>query len=1210
MTLSASLLSLSLALLAYFGVYWVGLNGLTLAQGWRRRQPVEPETRARGSVLALVPSHHEGAALIDTVRTLLAQDYAGRVSICVLVEDFEDVSVAALRTVLEGRREEADGRVQWLLDTPERQVRVVATGHRAKHQKLNFAIERFEGDFVAMLDADHRAVSGWLSSALTTLERHGAAGVQCRKLPLGADRLAQAWDALLSHTVFELFNQAAWATFGQVSFTGSTAVFRREVLAGVPFAECITEDTWLTVALTLAGHRIAYDPRVGSLEETTPNVPSFVLRRRRWAAGHTHAFFAHLRSLARSRLPWPQRLQAGLLGQFYLVPLSVNAFFFAQGLYYFFQFTAWVRALLLLLSALVALALTLYLSWRRRTKARDALVCWLAVAPHLSMAGAFFYRLFERETYYFLTSFPYQGSLWAVQGGLFALGLATVVTAWLLLRPTPLRDLLVFVVTSPLVVFFELLSTLLGLSDYALGHSEWSRIDRTNEYARGAVEPALHAQFAVTRERKRGITYVLWAALFALGVALANEVFSVGPCNEERALLWEPLFAARRYAPLLLLEVHKALADGTVAVDVVGKVPAGAQPRALRTFLDGALIDTVSLPASARPSEHHLRFSRPVGWESHLVRMVLSGTGVQCVMDQEIATSVVDASGRELRVNGEPFLVKGMVPTFSAPALGLSAADGYRQLQRVGVNAIRLYHPPTDALLAAARLSQLLIIAQPEQSSWDALDPTSARDRRAYERRWQELGESLDGFPFALMLNVGNELEIDDRRAPTVDAITRMIRTARRAPHQVPTTYSTFATFLDYPVEVLGINMLDSGDTYWREALRALPSSGRPFYASELGGFVAFYERPPTALRQWRLTQQWAALRELHASGAVFYSSNDNWAQAVPPGSFNDPWTPEMPDDRRGFWDERNQPKPELDTLAWLLADVDLEALGARVDPAQETVPVRVQNRRRYALRGVVLTLAGRPWDVGELAPEEARVVDLPLELLRSVPGYPLLEVELAFTSHAGLRGGGRTRLSVPDASAGLVPLSPQVHVRARSATGFLGDAPSGESLELIAPASWASVRVNGVSYASRGERLSVPLPAPMRAVSELEVSFDGQSYAPYTQAARDHEGLVFLRFRLPETHRSDALLLLQGLGATQVFVRWNDGATQAYPAHPYRETLIDLGARTGEVTVRMQRRALEYLRRDLSPTGQAIHIRLSEPVVFSPTQLDVRRGS
>jgi cellulose synthase/poly-beta-1,6-N-acetylglucosamine synthase-like glycosyltransferase len=1216
MTLSGTLLLVAVVALAYFGLYWAGLLGFVLLHGVRRvdTPPAGEASEPQGSVLVLVPSHHEGVALIDTVRTLVAQQYGDAISVCVLVEDFRDASVAALRGVFAGRSTEDEGRIEVLVDEPLRQVRVVATGHRAKHHKLNHAIGRFSSDFVAILDADHRAQPTWIRGALRTLAREDAAAVQCRKRPLGTDRVAQVWDALLSHTVFELFNRAASARAGRVSFTGSTAVFRRDVLAGVRFADCITEDTWLTLTLTLAGARIVYDPQVGSVEETTPNLRSFVLRRRRWAAGHTHAFLAHARALLRGPVPARTRFEAFFLGQFYVVAGAVQVFFAAQGLYDFLQATPAVRGLALLVSAGLGVPLAFHLSWRRGTLRRDAVLCTLAIAPHVSMAGALFFRLFERETFYFLTSFPHQGALWAAQAVLLVGGLGAVVLAWALLRPVPARELLVFLVTLPLVVFFELLGALLGLADLVLGHREWSPIDRTHEYSSGALEPALRAQLAVTRERRRGTSYVLWGAALVLAVVGANEVFSVGPCGEERALLWTPLLSARSYAPLLTIAPHKQLAGSVVAIDVVGRVRPSAQPRTLRTFVDDVLVATTRVSGSSDPTTHHIRLRRPVGWRSHTVRMVLSGAGVQCVVDRAVATSVVDARGPRLRVNGEPFVVKGMVPTFSTPALGLSAAEGYPALARIGVNAVRLYHPPTPAILAAARASQLLVIAQPEQSSWDAVDVESASDRRAHARHWDELVETLDGFPHALLLNVGNELEIHDRRATTLAALTRLVARANASSRQVPTSYATFATFVDYRPDVLGLNMLDTGATYWTSALAALPARGRPFYASELGGFVAFYELPPTELRRFRLAAQWRALAALGASGAVFYASHDNWAQAVPPGAFNDPWSPDMADDRRGFWDERGRPKPELDTLRALLADVVLEAETPHVSDADDTLRVRVRNARPYALRGLELDAGGVRWALGDLEPEGERTWVAPLASLRRLAGYPRVELGARFHSHAGLRGQARVQLAVPDATHGPVPLGAGVRVLSRDARRLVAEPLEGGPMAVAVPTGWRSVRVNGRIEPMVAGRITVDTDGPMQPVRDLEASVDGRTFEPFGPAFAERAGLVFLRFRLPSPVAESAdpgvrFLVLDGLGAAQVGVRFSDGATENLSAHPYRETLIDLGQRTGVVTVRVQRRALEYLRATLSPTGEAIRIALAAPRVFGPARLVVEEG-
>ncbi|MHB8878717.1 MAG: glycoside hydrolase family protein [Myxococcaceae bacterium] len=578
------------------------------------------------------------------------------------------------------------------------------------------------------------------------------------------------------------------------------------------------------------------------------------------------------------------------------------------------------------------------------------------------------------------------------------------------------------------------------------------------------------------------------------------------------------------------------------------------------------------------------------------------------MVDREVATSVVELKDRVLHVNGEPFLVKGMVATFSTPAIELPLAEGYRQLKRLGVNAIRLYHPPTPAILAALRDEELMVIAQPEQSTWNAFDPSSALDRRFYQRRWEELVGELDGFPYALLLNVGNELEINDRSPETLGHVAELIETANATPRMLPTSYSTFVTFVSYPADILGVNMLDTGSTYWQDTVANLPLLGRPFYASELGGFVAFYEYPPVWLRRRRLQTQWQTLLQSGANGAVFYVSHDNWAQAVPPGFYNDPLTAELPDDRRGFWDHENHPKPELDTLEALLADVELEPAVGRVEGGDLLMPVRAHNRRPYALRGLVANLAGRPWPLGDLSPGETRQVELPLVALRHLPSYPLARIELTYTTHAGLEGQSISRLSVPDPSDGPVPLGAGFQVTLRSPDRVDGVLLSGEAMDLEVPATWRGLEVNGVAAQAEGGRARVPMHAPLHEVSDLESSLDGRNFSPWSPSIRQQPGLVFLRFRLPEVTGAPRLLLLQGLGASQVHLRWDDGTTASYPAHPYRETVVELGARSGQVTLKVERRSLEYLRRGDSPSGEPILIGLGEPVVFCPRSVEVRQ--
>ena len=63
------------------------------------RASVHSGRQDKGRVLVLVPSHHEGEGLVDTVRTLIDQDYEGSIEVQVLVQDFSDETVDALACI-------------------------------------------------------------------------------------------------------------------------------------------------------------------------------------------------------------------------------------------------------------------------------------------------------------------------------------------------------------------------------------------------------------------------------------------------------------------------------------------------------------------------------------------------------------------------------------------------------------------------------------------------------------------------------------------------------------------------------------------------------------------------------------------------------------------------------------------------------------------------------------------------------------------------------------------------------------------------------------------------------------------------------------------------------------------------------------------------------------------------------------------------------
>ena len=99
--------------LCYFLAYWFAMYVFVWIHTLSgRSDDTHPEGDALGKVLVLVPSHHEGAGLIDTVRTLIDQDYEGEIEIQVLVEDFTDSTVSALKSAYPSTEAETETLIQ------------------------------------------------------------------------------------------------------------------------------------------------------------------------------------------------------------------------------------------------------------------------------------------------------------------------------------------------------------------------------------------------------------------------------------------------------------------------------------------------------------------------------------------------------------------------------------------------------------------------------------------------------------------------------------------------------------------------------------------------------------------------------------------------------------------------------------------------------------------------------------------------------------------------------------------------------------------------------------------------------------------------------------------------------------------------------------------------------------------------------------------
>lgn len=528
--LSTALVALVLGLSLY------GLGHYLVAFTFALRPPRgASDRRSHDRVTVLIPSRDEGPLALAAIDSLLRQDHLGPVAIVLLLADREDNSLPHLAARF-GLPDGDDSLVE-IYSESRRRVCIAFTGVHPKSAKINWVVPRLESPFVAILDSDHRARPDWLRRALDTLSDRGARMVQARRGPMSAEGVFGLWDSLQQHVGCEVLN-AAFTELGlTVFFTGTTVVMDRRLLLERPLRATVTEDIDFSYSQLMRGERMVYLAQSGSDEEVSPDLYSFLARRRRWASGHTQAFLRHLPAVFRAPLRHRDRLQFLLHGMHYLVALPLAAVQLVIA-------AALVERLALpglLLATLVGALLSLAVARSQRTIAPAAalaefavLFVWFTPAVVILMnLGA---ALVNGELLRAALPLPLALQVVGMVGLLAPLALLLVGMAKL--RQLGVGAGVALALTYPLAFLLDVAGSLLGMLDLARGRPRWRRVARrAREDAELELAPTLgirkswslrrlslrRCSSLMTRPRPRtlvliGSTLVL-LSLFTVGVA-------------------------------------------------------------------------------------------------------------------------------------------------------------------------------------------------------------------------------------------------------------------------------------------------------------------------------------------------------------------------------------------------------------------------------------------------------------------------------------------------------------------------------------------------------------------------------------------------------------------------------------------------------------------------------------------------------------------
>ncbi len=427
------------------------------------------------AVAILIPAKNEAERALRAINSLLRQDHRGPIEIYLLVKDRSDTSVPLLRSIYPDA--DFDGSMIELEHSERRSVVLAFTGTNAKSDKINWMTRRLTQKYVGILDADHQADRDWVRTSVALLFERGARIIQGRRGPLSARGFYQLWDSLHQHIGCELFNLAFARQGLTVFFTGTTALMETELLREHPLSECITEDVDFSYTILLEGVRIIDNPYSGSCEETSPDLYSFLARRRRWSNGHTSAFFRHLRLLGTAPISMKERIQFVYHGAHYLVAAFVFILHLAIGLVFVRSLSPTSQ----LAAGLLSLTLAARIAYTQRTseaawRVSDVVVVFGWLAPAVVISMNFLQAVIVRDLSRASLQIP--EALQAI--GLVGLSAPLIVLLIGLIgfRQLSLGTFLAVVVTYPFAFFLDLCGVLLGIADWVTSRARWRPVSR------------------------------------------------------------------------------------------------------------------------------------------------------------------------------------------------------------------------------------------------------------------------------------------------------------------------------------------------------------------------------------------------------------------------------------------------------------------------------------------------------------------------------------------------------------------------------------------------------------------------------------------------------------------------------------------------------------------------------------------------------------
>lgn len=256
------------------------------------KRPNLPERTDYPGVTVLIAAYNEASSIEDTVRSLMRQDYPGRLQVVVINDGSADATADIVRTLL------PEFANLQLLDLKQ---------NGGKAAALNAGLKLCETDYVITVDADcwiwkhgiRNIVGRRLADPPNT--RAVAGAILIRNSRQNWLTKAQEWDYFLGIAVTKRIQSLFQGT---LVAQGAFSLYDRTTLDEVGgWPHTVGEDIVLTWKILRAGYRVGHAENAFAMTRCPDTLHQFIRQRQRWSRGLIEAFKLTPGILLKRKLP-------------------------------------------------------------------------------------------------------------------------------------------------------------------------------------------------------------------------------------------------------------------------------------------------------------------------------------------------------------------------------------------------------------------------------------------------------------------------------------------------------------------------------------------------------------------------------------------------------------------------------------------------------------------------------------------------------------------------------------------------------------------------------------------------------------------------------------------------------------------------------------------------------------------------------------------